>query len=136
MLMYLLIAIQILPPNSKLWSKYEDSKLLLPVFYYAQWCVSNNFSLDKIDIKSEMSFYFSWKVEIMKWSWNLPQIATKIDNLTFDFFLKSINSLLVVKKHLLEFFRQTLAVSTTYWDQTIHLTGLSKRSKISLWCQL
>jgi hypothetical protein len=31
----------------------------------------------------------------------LPQIATKINNLTFDFFLKSINSLLVVKKHWL-----------------------------------
>ena len=38
-----------------------------------------------IDIKSETSLYSVLIVEIPGWSWILPQIATKINILTFDF---------------------------------------------------
>ena len=48
------------------------------------------------------------------------------------FFLKSINSLLVVKKHLLQFFCQTLAASTTYWDQTNLACNVSFNMSYSL----
>ena len=43
------------------------------------------FQSTSIDIKSETSFYSVLIVRIPKWSWILPQIATKINILTFDF---------------------------------------------------
>ena len=53
----------------------------------AQWCVFNNYSLDKYRHQIWHHFVISvLKVEITNWTWISPQIVKKIHKLGLDFF--------------------------------------------------
>ena len=89
-----------------------------------------------IDIRSDTIFISVLNIKITHWSWILPQIATKINNLTFDFFLKSINSLLVVKNTCWNFFVKPWLLQQPPETKLLISVASVRGQKFSLYFQL
>ena len=75
-----------------------------------------------IDIRSDTIFISVLNIKITHWSWISPQIATKIDNLTFDFYYMEYKLRFGCQKTLAIIFSSNLGCFNNllrpyYWSQ-------------------
>ena len=75
-----------------------------------------------IDIRSDTIFISVLNIKITHWSWILPQIATKINNLTFDFYYMEYKLPFDCQKTLAIIFSSNLGcfnnlLRPNYWSQ-------------------